>query len=614
LAIELAARRVGVFGLHETVALLDRSLARLWVGPRTAPPRQRTLQATLDWSYGLLSELERIVLRRLAVFVGHFTLDAALAVAISERVDAALVFGAIDSLVAKSMLATRPLGAMMRYRLLDTTRAYVLEFEGDGAELASMAVRHATYYRQWLEQHGAEWPTLATGIERTAHFAAINNVRAALEWCFGRDGDVKTGVGLAAAAAPVLVAMSLLSECLDWSERAVLALDDDARGGFQEMQLQGALGVSLIFTRGAHEAAQVPLMRSLAIAEDRGDRLHQVRQLGSLAALHQRNGEFNIALEYARRCSELARPTGDFAAIALAHSTLGLALHCVGELGAARLEFEAALAHRPSSRRTRAKFFGIESYILANTMLARNLWLQGHPAQAIEQARRTVEEALRTDHSLLISAAFIGVIPVFLLTGDLLSAGDYIDTAIPHAETHSFGPYLWVGRGFKGEIAIRQGDAAGGVETLKSALRKLHEARYELFTTPLNISLIQGLATLGQFDDGIALADETVRQVELNGRYGNMAEALRVKGGLLLLMGQPGSEAEMCFAQSLEVSRRQGARGWELRTAIDLASLWATQGRSDDARTLLRPVFEQFVDGFATADLQSAERLLARLS
>jgi len=297
----------------------------------------------------------------------------------------------------------------------------------------------------------------------------------------------------------------------------------------------------------------------------------------------------------------------------LAHSTLGLALHCVGELGAARSEFEATLAHSLSSRRTRAKFFGIENYILANTMLARNLWLQGHPAQAIERARQTVEEALRTDHSLLISAAFIGVIPVFLLTGDLLSAGETIDMAIRHAETHSFGPYLWVGRGFKGEIAIRQGDADGGVETLKSALRKLHEARYELFTTPLNISLVQGLATLRQFDEGVTLADETIQQVELNGRYGNMAEVLRVKGGLLLSMGKPGAEAQKCLMQSLEWSRRQGARAWELRTAIDLASLWASQGRPDDARTLLRPVFEQFVEGFDTADLKSAERLLARL-
>src|ERR1700730_18393834 len=157
LAIELAARRVEAYGLHQTAALLDQRLTLLWVGPRTAPPRQRTLHATLDWSYGLLSELERVVLRRLAVFVGHFTLDAALAVVTSANLDQARVFGAIDSLVAKSMVATRPIGAMMRYRLLDTTRAYALEMSIDDTDLADLAVRHATYYRRWLEQAGAEW-------------------------------------------------------------------------------------------------------------------------------------------------------------------------------------------------------------------------------------------------------------------------------------------------------------------------------------------------------------------------------------------------------------------------------------------------------------------------
>jgi predicted ATPase len=91
----------------------------------------------LDWSFGLLSEFERLVLRRLAVFVGHFSIEAALAVMTSASVDDALVFGAIDSLVAKSMVATRPAGASMRYRLLDTTRAYALRLEIDDAELTN---------------------------------------------------------------------------------------------------------------------------------------------------------------------------------------------------------------------------------------------------------------------------------------------------------------------------------------------------------------------------------------------------------------------------------------------------------------------------------------------
>ncbi len=107
------------------------------------------------------------------------------------------------------MVAARPIGAMMRYRLLDTTRAYALELSVDQAERTELSARHAAYYRRWLEQTGNEWSSLSTGMERAPHFAAVNNVRAALEWCFGESGDTSIGVGLAVAAAPVFRAMAL---------------------------------------------------------------------------------------------------------------------------------------------------------------------------------------------------------------------------------------------------------------------------------------------------------------------------------------------------------------------------------------------------------------------
>ena len=108
--------------------------------------------------------------------------------------------------------------------------------------------------------------------------------------------------------------------------------------------------------------------------------------------------------------------------------------------------------------------------------------------------------------------------------------------------------------------------------------------------------------------------DETIRPGEANGDISFTPELLRVKGSLLLSMPQPGvDDAERCFTQSLELSRRQGARAWELHTAIDLAALSAGQGRTERARGLLRPVFAQFVAGSDTPDLQAAERLLASL-
>jgi predicted ATPase/DNA-binding winged helix-turn-helix (wHTH) protein len=616
LAIELAARRVDTYGLQQTAALLDQRLTLLWQGSRNAPPRHKTLHAALDWSYGLLSELERLVLRRLAVFVGHFTLDAALEVVTSATLDRSIVFGAVDSLVSKSTVATHPLGAMMRYRLLDTTRAYALDISIDAAEATDLAVRHATYYRRWLEQTGAEWATLSTGVERTPHFAALNNVRAALEWSFGESGDLGIGIGLATAAAPVFLAMSLLTECHRWSERAILALDEKGRGGLQETHLQTALGVSLMFTRGGQEAARVALNRSLAIAEACGGSLEEARVLGPLNMFYIRTGNFKAALNHANRCSALARAVGDEVAIEMARSVLGTSLHLSGDLGSARVELEAALTPGPRVQlRTTTIHLGFEARYLAGAVLARTLWLQGYPDQAVERARQTVKDAAAMDHSLTLSIALIWAISVFLWTGDLESAEAHVDWVIARATSHSLAPYLAVGRGFQGALAVRRGDAIRGVETLQRSLRALHAAPYKLLSTPLAIWLAQGLMALGRFDEGISLIEETTQHVDANGDNVYMPELLRVKGSILIANPKHDrDDVEGYFLRSLELSRADGSHGWELLTATDLAALWAAQRRFGEARALLQPVFQQFTEGSDTADLKAAERLLKTLS
>ncbi len=185
LAIELAARRVKFYGVHQTAALLGERLTLSWLGPRNAPARQKTLHATMEWSYGLLTEIERAVMRRMAVFVGDFTLDAVIAVSIGDIAEAS-VLDAVDSLVAKSMVATRRNGAAMSYRLLDTTRAFARSTGTTEADSDQLALRHAIYCRDWLVRSGNAWSALLTGADRAPpHFSGMNNVRAALEWCFG---------------------------------------------------------------------------------------------------------------------------------------------------------------------------------------------------------------------------------------------------------------------------------------------------------------------------------------------------------------------------------------------------------------------------------------------
>jgi len=614
LAIELAARRVETYGVQQTAALLDEQLTLPWIGPRTAPPRQKTLQATLDWSYNLLSELERAMLRQLAVFVGYFTLDAALAVATSQIVDQTAVFNAIDSLVAKSMVATRSIGATMCYRLLDTTRAYALEIGLQKTDLFDLATRHANYYRKWLEQVGSDSSRLLTGAAQASDFAALNNVRVALEWCFSRDGDARLGIAVAAAAAPVFLAMSLLPECHRWSERALLALDAPMRGNSEEMHLQAGLGIASMQIQGANETARTALDRSLAIAEGLRDAPNQAGLLGMLHMFHFRGGDFNVALNYARRCRTLASTIEDKAAIALAHSILGRSLLMMGDLSGSRAELEALFKTWSPSQQSGTLYLVHDRHFRAGIALARTLWLQGDPVRSVHLARKIVNDAEHMDHPASLTVIRAWAASVFLWTGDLRSAEEYITSSIAIAESYSLGPLAAVGRARQAQLAIQRGEVRDGVASLQASLKEIHSVRYELITTEFNISLVQGLAALGRAAEANMLLAEAIQQVERNGDTCYMAELLRVKAGLLQSAQARIEEVEGCLKESLQLSRRQGARAWELRSAMDLAKLLVDQGQLGSARALLQPVYARFVEGFDTADLLAANRLLASLT
>ncbi|AMJ63241.1 ATP-binding protein [Bosea sp. PAMC 26642] len=612
LAIELTARRVEAYGVRQTAALLDQHLTLQWTGSRTAQPRHRTLQATLDWSYELLSELERAVLRRLAVFVGHFTLDAAVEVVASSNLDRSAVLGAVDSLVAKSMVVTRPIGAMLRYRLLDTTRAYALATPLQAHERADLAVRHSIYYQRWLAQSAGDWASKTTGAERASYFAALNNVRAALEWCFGEDGEIAIGVKLAAAAGPALLAMSLMPEALRWSRCAILALDDNSRGGVDEMHLQAVFGIVATHLYGKIDAALVALNRGLEIAEARGDVVNQVGLLSMLRTFYFRSGDFKTAHAYARRCKGSADTIQDFAASAQARSILGRSLHLAGDLAAARVELEASLLDWTVAGRTTI-YLSHELHFPSEVTMVRNLWLQGFPDQATERTHKVIESAVRTDRPAALTVVLGWAVSVFLWTGNWEHAQEHIDALIYQAETNSLGPFIAAGRARRGELAILRGAAKEGVEDLRASLATIHSIGYEVLTTEFNISLIRGLKAVGNVAEAAELAERTIRNVERKGDDLYMPELLRIKGNVLLAISQRHDEAQACFRRSIDMSRLQGARGWELRTATDLARMMNEDGNPYQARKLLEPVLGLFVEGEGTADVREAEQALAEI-
>ena len=324
---------------------------------------------------------------------------------------------------------------------------------------------------------------------------------------------------------------------------------------------------------------------------------------------HRRPGNFNASFECAKRCSAIAATVDDPAAITLAHCVLGTSQHTSAFFAEARSELEAALSGGYRSEQTTTVYLGIEGTILAAAILARNLWLQGYPDQAAEWALQAVEEARNMDHSLTLAGTLLWGITVAMWNGDLQKVGKDTDQLMALSEPHSLDPYIFVGRGFKGDLAIRQGNANAGVEALQSALQKLHALPYLAVLTELRLALAQGLSALRRFDESLDSINDTIKLIEVNGDFMYMPEALRVKGGILLSMAREG-DAEHCFVRSLALARRQGALAWELRTTTDLAKLVASQGQSEKAHELLLPVFQQFTEGFDTTDLMAARRFL----
>jgi len=156
LAIELAAARVETFGVQGLAARLDDRFQFLTGGRRSGPPRHRTLRATLDWSYEVLSETERAMLRRLGIFMGGFTLEAACAVAADPTLLKSDIIDAVAELVEKSLAAVETTETEPRLRLLETTRAYALERLAESGERDAVAHRHAEYYRNLFERAEGE--------------------------------------------------------------------------------------------------------------------------------------------------------------------------------------------------------------------------------------------------------------------------------------------------------------------------------------------------------------------------------------------------------------------------------------------------------------------------
>ena len=615
LAIELAAARTPAFGIEEVAAQLRDRFQLLTGGRRTAFPRHQTLRATLDWSYELLSELERVVLRRLAVFAGSTSLDVLKTIVAGPDIPTTTLVEGITSLVAKSLVHVEISGPVACYRLFNTTRAYALEKLVESRERATISRRHAEYYRTLFESADAKWETDRPEL-LSEYQEQIDNLRAALNWAFSPQGDTSLGVRLAAAAVPLWFKFSMLSECRDWVEKSLDALAGADAPPETEMVLQYALGYSVMVVRGTNDRARTALTRASELAEQLSDLDYRLHSFAALASICHRLQDFQGAVALGRRAEEAVKTSSNPVLQSIADWILGASLQLLGNYAEALTYAERtrSCTADPTVRRAHIARLGRDSFISSGATMALIQWTRGLPDKAAATARTVLADAEAGDHVLSVCLALTWcgcVIPLRL--GDLQTAEDAIARLKDRASRHGLSAYHANGMCFEGQLAAARGDAVAAVRLLRTGLANLQQTQSETLYTAFLSGLAEMLSILGRAEARIA-AEEAVWRAERADAQWWLPEALRIKGEALLRLAQPGpTQAEADFRRSRDLAARSGALSWELRAAMSIARLCRDSGRAAEAKALLWPIYDRFTEGFDTADLRTARALLDTL-
>lgn len=596
LAIELAAARVDAFGLRDILCLLDDRL-RLLQGPRTAPARQQTLAATLDWSHGLLAEPECRILRRLAAFAGPFGLESACAVAADGDLDRGAVIAGLGNLVAKSLVAVEGGQGLAQYRLLDTTRGYAQGKLGASGEGDAVWRRHARHMRDLAERAEAAWQVRPTA-DWLAHYGRkVDDIRAALGWAFAAAGDVAVGVALTVAAIPFWEHLSLVEECRAGVERA-LSTAGAGLAPRDEMKLQTALGTTLLHTLGPLPRVRAAWAQGLALAERLGDAEYRLRCLWGLCDYHSWTGDHRTALDIVHRIRALAIEAGDEAAVVNVDRQAGTALRYLGQLAEARGRLEGMIArYVPPVVRADIARFQLDPRLAARGTLANVLWLQGLPDQAAAAARAHLAEARAAGHAMALCNALVhAACPVALFVGDLAAAEGLLAEIEGHVAAHAMAVWSAMGRCLRGEWLLARGEPAG-LAVLRGGLDALAAVGFRMRCPAHLGTLGQGLAVHGDAAAGLAAVEQAIALAEAGGEVWCLPELMRIKAAI------SGPSAAGLYGQALDLARRQGALALELRVAIGLAESGLGAGPLAEA-------YGRFTEGFATRDLVRARGLL----
>jgi class 3 adenylate cyclase/predicted ATPase len=380
--------------------------------------------------------------------------------------------------------------------------------------------------------------------------------------------------------------------------------------------LQVLLGQAMIAGRGyaAAETREV-LLRAKVLIDESTEPSQKFSVLYGIWACYYVGGEVAMQQTAAAEFLAEAERHGDSAAMCIANRTLGTTYVTMGEFAHGRRYLERALALYDPEKHPRFRFqYGQDIGVAALCYLTWALWHLGYVDQASELAAEAVQRAEELNHPMTLAYTICharGIVDMCRRRPE--EARFYSSQVISLCTEQGFPFWGAGGRILEGWAACLQGEVAG-TEVFRAALAAWRKTGARLWL-PIFLALeAEAYAKSGHGDTALQVIEEAVAISNETGERWAIAEVLRVKAALIGATGNAAiGDVEALLVKSLEIARRQQARCWELRTTCDLARIWHGQNRGHEALKLLRSIYDQFSEGFETADLQNAKALMARL-
>jgi predicted ATPase len=380
----------------------------------------------------------------------------------------------------------------------------------------------------------------------------------------------------------------------------------------QELEFLSALGAVLTAVKGqAAPDTGNAYARARELWERLGSPSEYVHIPYGQSRYHAVRGELDLAQRFAEDLLRLGRQRNDSGGLVLGHFSSGRNLMHVGRPASSRSHLEETLAlYDPNSHRALAHQAGLHPPVGSQAFLGIVLFCLGYPNQALARSNAAIAEARRLAHLPSLTLSLTNGARLLSLVGDDAALRERADELVAVTAEQGFRQWRAQGAIYRGWVEVNNGNMAEGISLLRSGSTAYRATGAEAWV-PHHIALLARACDIaGQLQEALTLTEDALQIVERTGERWLDAELYRHKGQLLLRQGHT-EAAEQLYRRALSLAVEQEAKLWELRAAASLARLWGEQGRREEPRDLLSPVYSWFTEGFETPDLKGAKALLA---